>query len=144
MKRALLLGALLTLSSAATVAAQAAPAAPAGRAGAAERAAAAPDIVGKWEFTVSSPQGDNVMTVTFERADGALAGRGESQMGNFELADVMLAGGDLSFALRIDANGQTFDIPFKGKVTGAAAEGTASLAMGDAPQTMAWKAKKLP
>ena len=130
-KRALLLSLTMVLATASSAAAQAAP--------------ARPDILGKWEFTVTSPQGDNAMTVTFARADGALTGTAASQMGELNLVDVMLAGSDLSFAMRIEANGQTLDIPFKGKVTGAAAEGTATVAMGgDGPFTMAWKAKKLP
>jgi hypothetical protein len=142
MKRALLLGALLTLSSAATLAAQAAPARPAAPAGRA--AAAAPDIVGKWEFTVESPQGTQVMTVTFARANNVLSGSGEGQFGAFQVADVMLASSDLSFVMKFAMDGQSLDIPFKGKVTGATAEGSLTFAMGDAPQNIPWKAKKLP
>ena len=130
MKRALLLSACLVLSSATALVAQAAP-----------RNA---DILGKWEFTIEGPQGPNAMTVTFARVDGTLTGTGVSQFGNFNLVDVMVAANDLSFAMRFEAEGQTFDIPFKGKVTGAAAEGAATRNMGDAPQTMPWKAKKLP
>jgi hypothetical protein len=130
MKRALLLGAVLLLTSAPSVAAQAAP-----------RNA---DVVGKWEFTVEGPQGPNTMTVTFARANNALTGSAESQMGSLNLVDVIVAQNDLSFTMRFEADGRTFDIPFKGKVTGAAAEGAATLTMGDAPQSMPWKAKKLP
>jgi hypothetical protein len=102
------------------------------------------DVVGKWEFTVTSPQGENTMTVTFARASSGLTGTAESQMGSLNLLDVMIAQNDLSFTMRFEADGQTFDIPFKGKVTGAAAEGAATINMGDAPTTMPWKAKKLP
>ena len=142
MKRALLLGALLTLSAAGSAAAQAAPARPAAPAG---RAAAAPDIVGKWEFNVESPQGAQTMTITFARANGALSGTGEGQFGAFQLADVMLASSDLSFTMRFQSDAGSLDIPFKGKVTSAsAAEGTLTFSMGDAPQNIPWKAKKLP
>ena len=130
MKRALLLSACLVLSYATALVAQAAP-----------RNA---DVLGKWEFTVESPQGANTMTITFARTDGALTGAAESQMGTLNLVDVMVAANDLSFTMRFEQNGQTFDIPFKGKVTGAAAEGAATVNMGDAPLTMPWKAKKLP
>jgi hypothetical protein len=133
MKRALLLSAFVLLGSAGAAAAQAAPRTPANA-----------DVVGKWEFTIVGPQGPNVVTMTFARTDGALTGTGQSEMGSFNLVDVMVAQNDLSFALRFEQNGQTFDIPFKGKVTGAAAEGSATINMGDAPQAMAWTAKKLP
>jgi hypothetical protein len=131
MRRALLLSACLLLTTAtAAVAQRAAP--------------ANADVVGKWEFTVESPQGANTLTVTFARANNALTGVAESQMGSLNLVDVMVAANDLSFTMRFEQNGQTFDIPFKGKVTGAAAEGAATINMGDSPMTMAWKAKKLP
>jgi hypothetical protein len=129
-KRALLLAVALLFSLAATAAAQG--------------AARAPDILGKWEFTVDSPQGQNVMTVTFARVDGVLSGNGEGQFGAFPLVDIVQAGADLAFALRFEQDGQTFDIPFKGKVTGAAAEGTLTFAMNGEAATMGWKAKKLP
>jgi hypothetical protein len=131
MRRALLLSACMLLTSATAVFAQRA-------------APANADVVGKWEFTVESPQGANTLTVTFARANNALTGTAESQMGSLNLVDVMVAANDLSFTMRFEQNGQTFDIPFKGKVTGAAAEGAATINMGDAPMTMPWKAKKLP
>jgi hypothetical protein len=129
-KRALLLSVVLVLSSAASLAAQA--------------AARPADILGKWEFTVETPQGQNMMTVTFARVDGVLGGQGEGEFGAFPVVDVIQAGSDLTFSLRFEQNGQTFDIPFKGKLTGAAAEGTLTFAMNAESQTMAWKAKKLP
>jgi hypothetical protein len=61
------------------------------------------------------------MTVDFQRVDGTLTGSGEGQFGAFPIVDIVVAGSDLTFALRFEQNGQTFDIPLnlKGKVTAA-------------------------
>jgi hypothetical protein len=146
-KRALLLGTFLLLASTAALSAQATPRSGGARSGGARAAGAAPaanSILGKWEFTVESPQGANVMTVTFQRIDGTLMGSGQSQMGSFDLAEVTQTGADFSFKLRFAQNGQTMDIPFTGKVTGENAEGNLTFAMGGQAQSMPFKAKKVP
>jgi hypothetical protein len=129
-KRALVLAAALLAGAAAP--------------GAAQAAARPADLLGKWEFTVDSPQGQNVMTVTFERVDGALTGSGSGQFGSFPVVDIVQAASDVTFSLRFENDGQTFDIPFKGKVTGTTGEGTLTFAMNGESQTMGWKARKLP
>ena len=142
-KRALSVSAFVLLASATALTAQATPRSAGARAAGAAPAAAS--VLGKWEFTIESPQGTNVMNVTFSRVDGALAGMAESQMGQMAIADVTQTGSDLAFVMRFEANGQSFDIPFTGKVTGEAAEGSLSFSMGDtAPQSIPWKAKKVP
>jgi hypothetical protein len=141
-KRTLSVTAFLLLAAATALTAQATPRSAGARAAGA--APAANSILGKWELTVESPQGVNTMTLMFQRIDGALMGSGQSEMGTFELAEVTQTGADVSFKLRFAQNGQTFDIPFTGKVAGEAAEGSLTFAMGGNSQTMPWKAKKVP
>jgi hypothetical protein len=141
--RTLSVTALLLLATATSVAGQATPRSAGARSAGAAPAAAS--VLGKWEFTVEAPQGSQTMTISFERIDGALMGSGQGEFGAFQLVEVTQTGADLAFAMRFQANGQTFDIPFKGKVTGDTGEGTLSFAMGDtAPQSLPWKAKKVP
>jgi hypothetical protein len=141
-KRALIIGALLLLGAATALTAQATP-----RSGGARSAAAptAASLLGKWEITVNAPDQVRTLLITFQRIDGALLGSGEADFGSFTVSDVTQTGSDLGFVMKFAADGMTLDIPFKGKLTGAAAEGTLTFAMGgDGPQTYPWTGKKVP
>jgi hypothetical protein len=102
------------------------------------------NLVGKWEIAVETPQAANTMTVTFERVDGALKGRGESQYGVMPVSSATVAGNDVAFVLVFSGSGQSFDITFTGKVAGDAGEGTLTFPMEGAQQSGRWKAKRLP
>lgn len=141
-RRAVLLVACLFLGYVGSVSAQATP-----RSGGARSGGAAPtasSLLGNWEFTAQAPDGAQTFTIAFERIEGALRGTGQGQFGTFQVADIMQTASDLAFTMRFEANGTTFDIPFKGKVTGSTAEGSLEFAMGGAAQSIPWTAKKLP
>jgi hypothetical protein len=141
-RRGLVLAACLLLGHAASLAAQSTPRSGGARSGGAARAAAS--LVGKWEFTVNADDQVRTFTIAFQRIDGALLGSGQADFGSFTVADVTQAGSDLAFSMRFDNGGQALEIPFKGKVTGATAEGSLILAMGGSSQTIPWTAKKVP
>jgi hypothetical protein len=141
-RSAVLLVTCLSLGYAGSAAAQATPRSGGARSGGAAPAAAS--ILGNWEFTAQAPDGAQTFTIAFERIEGALRGTGQGQFGAFQVADIMQTAGDLAFTMRFEADGTTFDIPFKGKVTGSSAEGSLEFSMGGAAQTIPWTAKKLP
>jgi hypothetical protein len=137
-----LLATCLLLGYSGPLEAQATPRSGGARAGGA--APAANSILGKWEFTVTAPDGAQTFQVTFQRIDDALLGSGQGEFGAFTVAEVTQTGSDVGFTMRFENGGQVFDIPFKGKVTGAAAEGSLTFAMGGDAQTIPWTAKKVP
>ena len=140
-RRALVLVSCLLLGYASSLAAQATPRSGGARSGAAPTAAS---LLGKWEFTINAADQVRTMLITFERIDGTLLGSGQGEFGAFMVADVTQTASDVGFTMKFENGGQTFDIPFKGKLTGAAAEGTLSFAMGGDSQTIPWTAKKVP
>ena len=141
-RRALVITSFVLLGFAGSLDAQATPRSGGARSGAAPTAAS---LLGKWEFTVNAADQVRTMLITFERIDGALLGSGQGEFGSFMVGDVSQTGSDVAFSMKFENGGQTFDIPFKGKLTGAAAEGTLTFAMGGADaQTIPWTAKKVP
>lgn len=100
-------------------------------------------MTGKWEFTIDGPQGPDVMTITLTQVGDTLTGKAESQFGAMALSKGKISGDTFSFALTMNGNGESMELPFSGKVTGETAEGSISMPMGDG-MVMNWRAKRVP
>jgi hypothetical protein len=109
---------------------------------AAQAPAAAVDVLGAWELSIESPQGPATMNVTFERVEGVLKGKGSSSFGEFQVTKATVTGDALVFALAFAMEGQTFELPFTGKVTADTAAGTFTMPMMGDGMSYPWRAKK--
>jgi hypothetical protein len=81
------------------------------------------NVAGAWDITLSTPQGDNTVTVTFKQDGDKVTGTLASPMGEMALAGTATAG-TLKAVGNFDAGGQALEMTFTGKVAGDAVDGT--------------------
>ncbi len=81
------------------------------------------NVAGAWDITLSTPQGDNTVTVTFKQDGDKVTGTLASPMGEMPLAGTATAG-TLKAVGNFDAGGQALEMTFTGKVAGDAVDGT--------------------
>jgi hypothetical protein len=81
------------------------------------------NVAGAWDLTLSTPQGDNTVTVTFQQDGDKVTGTLASPMGEMALAGTAAAG-TLKAVGTFDAGGQALEMTFTGKVAGDAVDGT--------------------
>lgn len=79
----------------------------------------AADVTGKWQAEMKTPNGDS-RQVTFNlKADGSkLTGNMSTQMGDMEISDGKVDGDNVSFVVKMEFNGNSRTMNYKGKVAG--------------------------
>ncbi len=92
--------------------------------------AIASDVIGTWEYSGISPQGEISGTIVFTDETGELTGTIGSNQGMY--ADVILTNityreGSLSFDYSIDFGGQSLELVLTGEITGNTLEGEISV-----------------
>jgi hypothetical protein len=89
------------------------------------------DVVGSWDYTFDTPEGVTTWRVTFAMTDGALTGQAVSDYGTLAMTNAKLEGPDVSFAVKINYNGEMIDLYFAGKVQGDATDGAIAVPVAD-------------
>jgi aerobic carbon-monoxide dehydrogenase large subunit len=84
---------------------------------------AGPNVAGTWVLTVESPMGTRDSDAIFTQTGQALSGKMVSPRGEAPFTGT-LKGDDIAFALTINAQGQTLQLDYAGKVTGDTMGGT--------------------
>jgi hypothetical protein len=79
----------------------------------------AADVTGKWTAEVEGRDGQK-RTQTFNlKAEGdKLTGNISSPMGERQIVDGKITGGDISFAIEVEIQGEKRKIPYTGKIVG--------------------------
>jgi hypothetical protein len=85
--------------------------------------AQATDVAGAWDVTLSTPQGDNNVNITFKQDGDKITGILATPMGEVPLTGTATAG-NLKVAGNFDAGGTALEMTFTAKVTGDALAGT--------------------
>jgi hypothetical protein len=83
------------------------------------------DIVGTWEMTTNSPEGDRTNTMVVTSEGGKLKGVAKSERGERAYDSVEVKGSDITIVLTIDYNGMAMVITYSGKIDKAAMKGDA-------------------
>jgi hypothetical protein len=105
---------------------------------AAAPAAGAVNVTGTWSATVETSQGTGNPTFTFKQEGETLTGNYKGQLGEAPLKGTV-KGSDISFMMKLNVQGQDFEITYTGKVEGSSMKGKAVLGqLGEAT----WTAKK--
>jgi hypothetical protein len=104
--------------------------------------ASAADVAGTWKASMETPNGTMENTFVF-KVDGAkLTGTLSSEMmGSQPISDGKIDGDNLSFAVKMDFNGNAFELNYKAKVTGNEMKITMSFPQAD--RTFEMTAKKV-
>jgi hypothetical protein len=101
-------------------------------------AAGAVNVTGTWSATVETSQGTGNPTFTFKQEGETLTGNYKGQLGEAPLKGTV-KGNDITFNIKLNVQGQDFDITYTGKVDGNNMKGKAVLGqLGEAT----WTAKK--
>ncbi len=109
----------------------------------AERGAAASPLVGTWNFTLSSDDGQTFDTSLEVKQDGdALSGQYKGPLGEAATKDLKLDGDTLSFSVVRERDGTEFTTSFKGTVSGDSVSGEASFDAGGQSRSMKFEGKK--
>jgi hypothetical protein len=96
------------------------------------------NVTGTWSATVETSQGSGNPTFTFKQEGETLTGNYKGQFGEAPLKGTV-KGNDITFNIKINAQGQDFDVTYMGKVDGNTMKGKAVLGqLGEAT----WTAKK--
>jgi len=80
------------------------------------RAAADPDITGKWLFTVQTDAGSGTPTVTFKQDGGKLTGHYSSQTFGEQDFTGSIKGADFKFSFSADVQGNSLAVTYTGTV----------------------------
>ena len=109
-----------------------------GTASAAQEKRPSLDISGQWVAAVVTDQGSGNPTFTFKQEGETLTGTYKGQFGEAPLKGTV-KGNDITFNIKVNAQGQDLDITYTGKVDGNNMKGKAVLGqLGEAT----WTAKK--
>jgi hypothetical protein len=73
-------------------------------------------VAGEWDITTESPNGPNKSLLVIKKEGDKLTGAMKSPRGERPLESVTLAGSDITFLMKINAQGQDIVITYKGKV----------------------------
>jgi hypothetical protein len=113
-------------------------AAPAAAAPAQAGSGGSANVTGVWDFTVETAQGSGSPVFTFKQEGETLTGTYKGQFGEAPLTGTV-KGSDIKFNIKVNAQGQEFNIAYTGKIDGNTMKGTAQLGeLGEAN----WTAKK--
>jgi len=83
-----------------------------------------PDLTGQWLLTTESPMGAQDSDMTVKQTGNQLSGTISSSMGSVEYKGE-LTGSDVAFGFRMDAQGMSMQLDYKGVVDGDTMKGTA-------------------
>lgn len=94
---------------------------------------AAEALIGTWNYTIVSPQGEQTGQWIFSNESGSLTGLMTSNDGapDNDMSNLSFTGGTLSFDFSFDAGGQSVEIVVVGDVSGEEFSGEASIAAFD-------------
>jgi|688.fasta_scaffold273649_1 hypothetical protein len=92
---------------------------------AAARAQNAPDIVGAWAMTTSSPQGENTNTMVVTREGETLKAVAKSDRGERPYDSISLSGDTVTIVMTISFSGAPMTITYTGKLSGTSMTGDA-------------------
>jgi zinc protease len=87
----------------------------------------ASDVAGNWFLEIQTPLGQNIPATLTLSANGSLAGRVESEMGDAEVKSAELSGSSFTATLAFDMDGHLMEAHIAGEVTGDQMSGTISL-----------------
>ena len=85
------------------------------------------DVAGNWILEIQTPLGQNIPATLILSANGSLAGRVESEMGDATLTAAELSGNSFTAQLSFDMDGHVMEAHIAGEVTGDQMSGTISL-----------------
>lgn len=104
--------------------------------------ASAADVAGTWKATVETPNGNMENTFVFKTDGAKLTGTLSSEMmGERAISDGKIDGDNLAFTVKMEFNGNAFELNYKAKVTGNEMKITMSFPQGD--RTFEMTAKKV-
>jgi hypothetical protein len=86
----------------------------------------AANITGVWDFTVETAQGSGSPVFTFKQDGETLTGTYKGQFGEAPLTGTV-KGRDVKFAIKVNAQGQEFNVTYTGTVDGNSMKGKAAL-----------------
>ena len=102
------------------------------------------NVAGAWDITLSTPQGENTVNVTFKQDGDKVTGTLSSPMGEVPLTGTATAG-NLKVVGNIDAGGAQLEMGFTGKVAGDTVDGMVKVGdFGEFPFTGKRAAPKAP
>ena len=78
----------------------------------------AADLTGKWTATVETPRGTQDLTFDFHVDGATLTGKVTSPRGESDITDGKIDGANVSFAVKVEANGQTRVTTYSGTLSG--------------------------
>jgi hypothetical protein len=87
---------------------------------------ASANISGVWDFTVETAQGSGSPVFTFKQDGETLTGTYKGQFGEAPLTGTV-KGSDVKFSIKVNAQGQEFNVTYTGTVDGSSMKGKASL-----------------
>jgi imidazolonepropionase-like amidohydrolase len=96
--------------------------APAGRAG--DEVA---QVGGTWDITISTPQGDQQVTLTAAQSGSTFTGSMTSQMGSMPIEGGQVEGRRVAWSMMLTMGGQSMTVNYSGEVDGNRISGTAAL-----------------
>jgi hypothetical protein len=79
-------------------------------------AAQSPNVVGSWDITIDSPQGQNKALLIIKKDGDKLNGAMKSARGERPIESVALTGNDITFVMKANIQGQDMVFTYKGKV----------------------------
>jgi len=88
----------------------------------------APDVSGEWDVTINSPQGTNQGLLTLKKDGDNWTGTWKSPRGERPLQDITFKGNALSFAMKVNMQGQEAVFTYAGTLEKGALKGTADFA----------------
>jgi hypothetical protein len=102
------------------------------------------NVAGAWDLTLSTPQGENTVNVTFKQDGDKLTGTLSSPMGEVPLTGTATAG-SLKATANLDVQGMALEMAFTGKVAGDTLDGMVKVGdFGEFPFTGKRAASKTP
>jgi hypothetical protein len=81
------------------------------------------DVTGTWAMSLETPQGTSTPTLTLKQAGDKLTGTYAGRMGEAPLAG-SVKGKDVTFSVKVNAQGQEFELVFSGAADGDQMKGT--------------------
>lgn len=82
-----------------------------------------PNVVGTWDITIDSPQGQNKAMLVIKKDGDKLSGAMKSARGERPIESVALTGNDLTFVMKANVQGQDMVFTYKGKVENESMKG---------------------
>jgi hypothetical protein len=79
-------------------------------------AAQSPSVVGSWDVTIDSPQGQNTALLVIKKDGDKLSGAMKSPRGERPIESFTLTGNDITFVMKANIQGQDMVFTYKGKV----------------------------